>query len=197
MPQGSCLGPVVFTQYTSSILYLIHQHWIECHAYADDHQIYSSCSPDNCDAGRESMGHCLRYTRQWMQSMTLKMNDSKTEYIIFGTKQSLAKCHTTSITIGDSTIEASDHIRNLGAYFDKNMSMIKHVKIKCQAAYAQLYNIIKIRRYLDSQSADILTHALVHSHLDYCNSLLAGLPKYLTRKLQLVQNTAAKVIWNY
>ena len=197
MPQGSCLGPVVFTQYTSSILYLIHQHWIECHAYADDHQIYSSCSPDNCDAGRESMGHCLRYTRQWMQSMTLKMNDSKTEYIIFGTKQSLAKCHTTSITIGDSTIEASDHIRNLGAYFDKNMSMIKHVKIKCQAAYAQLYNIIKIRRYLDSQSADILIHALVHSHLDYCNSLLAGLPKYLTRKLQLVQNTAAKVIWNY
>ena len=91
---------------------------------------YSSCSPDNCDVDRESMEHCLRYIRQWMQSM----NDSKTEYTIFGTQQSLAKCHTTSITIGDSTIEASDHIRNLGAYFDKNMSMAKHVKIKCQTA---------------------------------------------------------------
>ena len=74
------------------------------------------------------------------------------------------------------------------------MSMTKHVKIKCRAACAQLYNIIKIRRYLDSQSAEILILALVRSHLDYCNSLLAGLPKYLTRKLQLVQNTAARVL---
>ena len=74
------------------------------------------------------------------------------------------------------------------------MSMAKHVKIKCQATYAQLYNIIKIRRYIDSQSAEILIHALVHSHLDYCKSFLAGLPKYITMKLQLVQNTAARLL---
>ena len=48
-------------------------------------------------------------------------------------------------------------------------------------------NIIKIEVYLDSQSAEVLIHALEHSHIDYCTSLLAGLPKYLIRKLQLAQ----------
>jgi hypothetical protein len=129
-----------------------------------------------------------------MQSMKLKMNDAKTEYIVIGTPQQLAKCSETSITIGNSIIEASDFVRNLGAYFDKHMSMEHHINTKCRAAYAQLYNIGKIRKYLDAKSAETLIHALVHSHIDYCNALLTGLPKCLIRKLQMVQNTAARVL---
>ncbi len=71
------------------------------------------------------------------------------------------------------------------------MSVEQHIKIKCQAAY---YNISKIRKYLDNSSAHILIHALVHSHLDYNNSLLTGLPNRLVHKLQLVQNSAARVL---
>ena len=114
--------------------------------------------------------------------------------ILIGTRQQLAKCNNPSITIGDSIIEASDCVRNLGAYFDKHMSMAQHIKTKCRDAYVQLYNIAKIRKYLDDCSAEQLIHALVHSHIDYCNSLLVGLPKYLIKKLQMVQNTAARVL---
>ena len=70
-------------------------------------------------------------------------------------------------------------MQNFGAYFDKHMSMEQHINSKCRAAYAQLYNIGKIRKYLDHQSAEKLIRALVHSHIDYCNVLLIGLPKYL------------------
>ncbi len=75
--------------------------------------------------------------------------------------------------------------------------MEEHVKFKCRAVYAQLYNIGKIRNYLDQQSTEKLINALVHSRTDYCNALLIGLPKYLIRKLQLVQTTATRVLCRF
>ena len=96
--------------------------------------------------------------------------------------------------IGGYEVHALNSVRNLGAYFDKHMSMEEHVKFKCRAAYAQLYNIGKIRKYPDQHSTEKLIHALVHSHIDYCNALLTGLPKYLKRELQMVQNTVVRVL---
>jgi len=127
--------------------------------------------------------------------MRLKLNHSKTEYILIGTPQKfvLAKCTNMAISIGDNEIHALNYMRHLGAYFDKHMTM-EHVKSKCRAAYAQLYNIGKVRTYLDHQSAEKLIHGLIYSHIDYCNALLIGLPKYLIQKLQMVYNTAARVL---
>ena len=73
------------------------------------------------------------------------------------------------INIGGNEIHALNCVRNLGAYFDKHMTMEQHVESKCRAAYAQLYNIGQVRKYLDHQSAEKLIHALVHNLIDYCN----------------------------
>ena len=97
-----------------------------------------------------------------------------------------------AINIGGIEIHALNSVRNLGAYFDKHITMKQHVKSKCRAAFAQLYNIGKMKTY--HHSAEKLIHALVHSHIDYCYALLIGLHKYLIRKLQMVQNTAARVL---
>ena len=66
--------------------------------------------------------------------------------------------------------------------------------MKCWMAYPQLYNISKIRKYLHRQSAEQLIHIPVHNHIDYCNVLLTGLPKYIIKKLQMTKNTAARVL---
>ena len=55
VPQGSCLGPILFTDYTSPVFNVIHAHGKTVHAYADDHQVYSAFSPDNINADIESM----------------------------------------------------------------------------------------------------------------------------------------------
>ncbi len=57
-----------------------------------------------------------------------------------------------------------------------------------------LRNISKIRKYLTQDSAEILIHAFIGSKLDYCNSILDGIPKKLICKLQRFQNTAARIV---
>ena len=145
------------------------------------------------DINRKSMEQCNSEISTWMVGMKIKLNNSKTEYILIGTRQQLAKCINMTIDIGGDEVHALNCVRNVGAYFDKHMTMEQHVKSKCRAAYAQLYNIGKVRKYIDHQNAEKLIHTLVHSHIDYCNALLIGLPKYLIQELEMVQNTAARV----
>ena len=61
-------------------------------------------------------------------------------------------------------------------------------------AFYHLKNIAKIRKYINVTTAEVLVHAFINSKLDFCNSLLYGLPKYGINKLQSIQNAAALVI---
>ena len=72
--------------------------------------------------------------------------------------------------------------------------MNQHVSSVCQSASFALYNIGKLRPYLDKESAETLVHAFVSSRLDSCNSLLYGLPQTELDRLQRVQNAAARLI---
>ena len=77
---------------------------------------------------------------------------------------------------------------------DNGFCMEQHVKKICSEANYHLRNISKIHKYLTQDSAQILIHAFISSKLDYCNSLLYGIPKYLVCRLQRVQNTAARIV---
>ena len=74
------------------------------------------------------------------------------------------------------------------------MSMLPHVKFVCKTALYHLRNIARIRKFLSVKTTEILVHAFVSSKLDYCNSLLYNIPKYVLNKLQFVQNAAARLI---
>jgi len=56
------------------------------------------------------------------------------------------------------------------------------------------YNFSKLMKHLDQQNAEQPVHALVHSHINYCNALLTELPKYVIEKLQMVQHPEARVL---
>ena len=77
---------------------------------------------------------------------------------------------------------------------DQSLCMVPHVNAVCQSSFFHLRNIGFIRKYLTYDAATIIIHAFVASKLDYCNSLLYGLPSYLIRKLQHVQNFAARLV---
>ena len=99
-----------------------------------------------------------------------------------------------SLCIGTSDIQLSTVVRNLGVTLDSSLSFKQHVSNVCKAAYLEIRKISSIRHFLSTEATKTLVCAMVLSRLDYCNSLLAGLPKCLLDKLQKVQNSAARLV---
>ncbi len=198
VPQGSCLGPVLFTKYASTLFDVIYKHLDNAHGYADDHQLYLAFSPNSVQLQQNAiscMESCLTDVKQWMVGNKLKMNDSKTEFIIIGSRQQLAKIEFDSIRVGESVVKAVTSVKDLGAFLDSTLSMETHINAKCSAAYRQIYSIRRIRRFISREATETLIHAFIFSHLDYCNGLLYDLPDYQIRKLQRIQNMAARLVF--
>ena len=107
VPQGSVLGPILLTLYTSPLGDICREHNVLFQSYADDLQIYLSFSPtqpggkDKC---LESLGACISDICLWMRTNLLKLNDGKTELIVLGTRQQLSKVGDVTIMIGNDTM---------------------------------------------------------------------------------------------
>ena len=143
----------------------------------------------------QDMENCISDVRDWTTASKLKMNDDKTECMLIGTRQQLAKVSRDKITVGKNSISLSQNVKNLGTLIDCNLKFHKQINNLCKSSYYFLYNIRKIRKYLMKDLTATLVHALVISRLDYCNSILYGLPAYQIAKLQRVQNTAARLVY--
>ena len=169
VPQGSCLGPLLFTIYSSKLFEVIKDHLPVAHAYADDTQLYLSFKPDTTSSRSdaiEAMELCIKAIRAWMITDKLKLNDDKTEFLIIGTRQS----------VGDVSVALVAVARNLGTWFDTSLSLLTHITKTCKAAFYHLHNIRRIGKFLTVESTKVLVHAFIMGRINYCNSLLHGLP---------------------
>ncbi|KAK3569168.1 hypothetical protein QTP86_025983 [Hemibagrus guttatus] len=110
----------------------------------------------------------------WMMAHHLKLNPSKTELLVIpgdpSPDQDLA------ISLNNSMISPSATARNLGVTMDNQLYFSSHVTSVTRSCRFLLYNIRRIRPFLSTQATQVLVQSLVISRLDYCNSLLAGLP---------------------
>ena len=129
-----------------------------------------------------------------MTERRLLLNDAKTEFLVLGTRQQLKKLHPSTVEVGNHIVNPSSSTRNLGVIFDSSLNLNNHINQICKASFFYIHNIRRISKYLSKDSRRTLVHAYVTARLDYCNSILYGLPKYLLAKLQRIQNTAASLI---
>ena len=137
---------------------------------------------------------CLTDVRSWMQVYFLKSNESKTEFIIFGTRQQLNKVGTVNIRIGEDMIQNVTSVRNLGLHFDEELKHSSHVNKLTSISSNMIHNISRIHHLLDIEITKTLVQTLVLSHLDYCNSMLLGIPNYIILKIQCIQNMSARIV---
>ena len=137
--------------------------------------------------------NCVADICHWMDVNELKLNHDKTEIMLI-----YSKYHTrlpfSYFSIGNERLTTTANARSLGVVLDDNTLFHVHVSDICRSSFNQLRNLSMIRKYLTRESSEIAVHAFITSKLDYCNSLLYGCRKTQLKKLQYVQNTAARIV---
>ena len=145
VPQGSVLGPILFTMYAKPLSAIIDSHYIIHHSFSDDLQLQMSAPPDIISELLQSMQSCISDVNGWATANMPKLNDNKTELMLV-TSNRTKHLHSlpTSITIGNAQIPFRNSVKNLGFALDCHLTMNAHVSNIARTCYFELRRLAYI-----------------------------------------------------
>ena len=171
LPQGSCVGPQLFSYYTHPITDVIKRYSdVKYHFYADDTQLYICVDPrkpGETDHAISILSNCISEIKNWMSNNMLLLNDDKTEFFVAANPRLMNILSDISITIGNTVIRPSLSVRNIGVTFDSAMTMSNHISSICKTLNFHLRNLSHFRIFIDKTTCYHAIRALVTSRLVY------------------------------
>ena len=173
---------------------VISSHGCIFHKYADDTELSKSCSPVDFSRTLTEVQNCVNDVLFWTNCNKLKLNTDKTEIMLVGARSRISSIDLQSACFNGTDVAFQACVKYLGVKTDQSLTMHEQISSVCRASFLELRRIASIRQYLSHDTAARLVNALVTSRLDYCNSVLAGLPVEQISWLQRVQNSAARLV---
>lgn len=193
VPQGSILGPILFTLYSADIVKDISHS--KYHLYADDVQLYHSFLPSDASSAVKEINSDLNTIFKWSMSNSLNLNPLKSKYLLISTKANLKKLNTAdlNININGEPVQRVEEALNLGLTMDSKLRFESHVANNVRHCFYRLKILYKIRPYLCESIRITLCESLVLSKLNYVDVVYG--PCLLSRSeklIQRVQNACAR-----
>ena len=143
----------MFVLYTKDVTSIIKRHGLDNHCYANDTQLHFSCKPEDVNTLVKAFTACTVELTAWIRSNKLKLNCDKTECIWIATGQRQRLFSTPTVTVGGVSVSSSSGARNLGVYFDNQLSLKQHISNVRKSCYFQLQQLRVIRRSLPSTNS--------------------------------------------
>ena len=194
VPQGSVLGPLLFTAYMSPISRLIASYGINQHHYADDTTLFIKLS-DSKVVLPSQLQQCVDDIVEWCLRNDMQINPDKTEALLIGSAANIRK-HDCSqnLPIGGTNVKLQDSVKIIGVTLDSVLSFDKHTSNVVQSCNYHMRALKHVRPLLSNDLANELACSIVATRLDYCNAILYNMSKGNFEKLQRVQNNLARIV---
>ena len=192
VPQGSILGPVLFTIYVNDLL-SVPKRCLSA-SYVDDCKLYLSFSPAELPTSILALNEDLTRISQWCCKNSLLINPDKTKVLAVGLPQLLKKLSSFSITLFDKEITPVPVVKDLGVPLDTRLSYNQHITEIASKCLFKLYQINRIKHLLDRKTLLLVINSFVFSKLQYCSTVWSNTSSSNIDKLQKVQNFAGRII---
>ena len=191
IPQGSCLGPLLFNLFLSDVFASIKL--CELFNYADDNTLSSSSS--DIDKVIENLLIDSNIIIQWFNQNFMKVNPQKFQLMLMkphGKNDELP----TEIEIEGNVIKASKSVRLLGVDIDCNLNFYDHVKKLCSKASRQLKVLYRFKNILGEKEKHILYKTFIMSTFNFCPVVWYFCGVSSIRKMEKVQERALRFLTN-
>ena len=132
VPQGSVLGPVLFTLYTLPVLHVMCRHKCGFHKFADDTELRKSALLCDIRLLTGRLEYCINEIKQWMIRNKLKLNDDKKEALTVGTRLRSSISCGEHLKVGDYEIPFKPFVKSLGVKQVSNLCRIYRLSGKSQ-----------------------------------------------------------------
>jgi hypothetical protein len=197
VPQGSSIGPLLFTAYVAPIANIIHAHGLYYHQYADDLLIYAPIHPSDLATSIDKISACLAEVRDWFLLNHMLLNASKTELLLVGTQLLIARYRPmVKILFAGSTLIPANFLKYLDITFDPTLTFTKHATNIASSVRSVASAIHHLRPTLNTSIASGLAVSLGLSKLDYSLSVFAGTSARNLSTLQRAQNSLVRSIFS-
>ena len=191
--QGSSLGPLMHNIYAND-LPLYTDESTSIIAYADDVQLYVSGPPRDLSRVIQTLEHSLAVVSNWYGNNGLKINAAKTQLIALGTRELTRRLPSISISFSGASVTCSNTVKNLGVWFDSDMSFVTHTNDVIRRCTGSLCGLSHSRHSLPQSVLIPLVQGLVLSVLRYCLSVYGASNATQRSRLQKIVRFAARVV---
>jgi len=195
VPQGSILGPVLYTIYTAT-LYDCLEH-CSFHAYADDTQLYYAFNTSQSQNSISLVNKDLNRLVEMSNRHNLQINSSKCSVLLFGCRSwRLGEGQNVKISIGDNDLPICERAKNLGVIIDSDLRFKSYISSLLQKSYSTLKLLYSNRHILNKDLKITLCDSLILSNFNYCDVLYNScLDQQDCKRIQMVQNACLRFIY--